>query len=129
MECGGRYEGASGRLKAEPSQVERAKLLFQLMEDRRTMEENLKAMTTLTLKLHEKVKRERANPDPKGSNREAINDEIDPEEAEEQRSPLEKELEYKKLVVYAFEKTFFKMVGSERQEVNKARRDLNNRKF
>lgn len=44
-------------------------------------------------------------------------------------SPLEKELEYKKLVVYTFEKNYFKLVGSERKEVAKLKKDVNNNKY
>jgi hypothetical protein len=105
------------------------------MDSKATMEANLKQMTTLLLKLSEKVKREKANMDVKGTAKKGrkqtdiLTDEIDPEEVEEQMSPLEKELEYKKLIVYTFEKTFFKLVGSERKEVNKLKRDFNNKKF
>lgn len=55
------------------------------------MEDDLKAMTTLILKLNDKVKREKANTDSKGlakANRNIINDEMDPDQAEEQRTPL-----------------------------------------
>ncbi len=44
-------------------------------------------------------------------------------------SPLEKELEYKKLVVYTFEKNYFKLVDSERKEVAKLKKDVNNNKY
>jgi hypothetical protein len=48
---------------------------------------------------------------------------------EEKMSPLEKELEYKKLVVYTFEKNYFKLVDSERKEVAKLKKDVNNNKY
>ncbi len=50
------------------------------MDNKKRMEDNLKAMTTLTLKLNEKVKREKTNMDSKGlgkANKNMINDEID----------------------------------------------------
>jgi len=48
---------------------------------------------------------------------------------EDKMTPLEKELEYKKLVVYTFEKNYFKLVGSDRKEVNKLKKDINNNKY
>lgn len=48
---------------------------------------------------------------------------------EESAGPLEKELEYKKLIVYTFEKNFFKLMATERKEVGKIKRDVNNHKF
>lgn len=59
-----------------------------------------------------------------------MTDELEPfEEEEDLMGPLEKELQYKKLIVYTFEKTYFKLIGKERKEVAKIKRDLNNQKF
>lgn len=52
VECGGRYEKANNKIKMESNQVERAKLLFELMENKTNMENDLKQMTTLLLKLN-----------------------------------------------------------------------------
>jgi hypothetical protein len=121
----GAYELANNRIKFEADPVERAKLLFELMAGKDGMENDLKQMTTLVLKLSEKAKRER------GGRREAerspLRDEVERED--EAMGPLEKELEYKKLVVYTFEKNYFKLVGSERKEVAKIKKEVNNNKF
>lgn len=80
-------------------------------------------MTTLLLKLNEKVKREGVGD---------ARDERSPlkdDELQKQMSPLEKELEYKKLIVYTFEKNFFKLVNSQRKEVAKIKKEVNNNKF
>lgn len=52
VQCGGRYEKANNKIKMESNQVERAKLLFELMENKTNMENDLKQMTTLLLKLN-----------------------------------------------------------------------------
>jgi hypothetical protein len=44
-------------------------------------------------------------------------------------SPLAKELEYKSLIVYTFEKNYFKMINYERKEVRQIKRDLKNNKY
>ena len=83
VECGGKYEKANNKIKMESNQVERAKLLFELMENKTNMENDLKQMTTLLLKLNEKVKRERVGPEAKGGKKkkgtEMMTDELDPE--------------------------------------------------
>jgi hypothetical protein len=74
-----------------------------------SMEADLKQMTTLVLKLSEKAKRERGQR--REGERMALRDELG-EDEEGQMGPLEKELEYKKLIVYTFEKNFFRLIGS-----------------
>lgn len=62
------------------------------------MENDLKQMTTLLLKLNEKVKREKVSPEARGGKKkkgtEMMTDELDPKEEEEEdlMGPLEKEL-------------------------------------
>jgi hypothetical protein len=45
------YEKANNKIKNVSDQVERAKLLFTLMENKNNMEDGLRQMTSITLKL------------------------------------------------------------------------------
>ena len=54
------YESASKHLENEANRGERARLVFDTMSKKASLEENLKSMTTLVMKLSEKVKRERS---------------------------------------------------------------------
>ena len=61
------------------------------------MENDLKQMTTLLLKLNQKVKREKISPEVKNGKKkkkrtEIMTDELEPEEEEDLMDPLEKEL-------------------------------------
>ena len=67
------------------------------MTRKKEMEEKIRTMTTIVLKLGERVKRER------GGRAEAGGE-------ERELSPLEKELDYKSLTLYTLEKNFFKMM-------------------
>lgn len=82
------------------------------------MEDGLRQMTSITLKLFEKIKRQNDNGKVKPASGkkkngydEALNEEITSQEIDEAMSPLQKELEYKKLIVYTFEKNYFKLIG------------------
>jgi ribosomal protein L28 len=73
-------------------------LLFSISDSKRVMEQNLKQMTSIVLKLDQKVKREVSTQQEEGKRtKEGKYYQV---EQEEKMSPLQKELEYKTLTLY-----------------------------
>lgn len=61
------YEKSANCLKVTSDPVERSKLLFALTDSKQEMERNLKTMTTITVKLNEKVLKEQGKKAGSGS--------------------------------------------------------------
>lgn len=88
------------------------------MQNKNNMEDGLRQMTSITLKLFQKIKRQNgevkskpASAKKRNGYEEALNEEITSQQIDEAMSPLQKELQYKKLIVYTFEKNYFKLIG------------------
>jgi hypothetical protein len=77
-------------------------LLFSIKDSKMVMETNLRQMTGLLLKLNEKVKREKVPLQEEGSRGKKGDKyyQVEMEEKKPEMSPLEKELEYKTLILY-----------------------------